>query len=80
MLFEYIVNYCEKLYNAIRRTSGCSHCNHPSGNCSGNCDNCLTQVHWGPKYNEREDYNCEKLIYRYVTEFAERYTNNILKQ
>ena len=78
MLFEYIVNHCEKKYNAIRRTSGCSHCNHPSRICSGNCDNCLIQVHWGPKYNEREDYNCEKLIYRYVTEFAERYTNNIL--
>jgi len=77
MLLEYIINYCEKMYNAIQRTDGCAHCNHPSGTCSGKCDNCLDQVHWGPNYNERADYDCEKLMYRYVTGFAERYTNNI---
>ncbi len=78
MLFEYIVDFCRKNYNSIRRTNECSHCNHPSGRCSGHCDNCLDQVHWGPNDNKRADYDCEKLIYRYVTNFTERYTNNIL--
>lgn len=77
MLFEEVIDYSSQNYLSLENSCGNVNCNHPSGSCSGNCANCLRQVHFGPNPNERIDYDCEKLIYRYVIDFTERYKRNM---
>lgn len=77
MLFEEVIDYSSQNYLSLGNSCGNVNCNHPSGSCSGNCANCLRQVHFGPNPNERIDYDCEKLIYRYVIDFTERYKRNM---
>ena len=77
MLFDEVVDYSSEIYLSFGNRCGNVNCNHPSGNCSGNCANCLRQVHFGPNPSERVDYDCEKLIYKYVIDFTERYKRNM---
>ena len=45
--------------------------------CVQNCDECLNQVHWFPQYGGRCDYNCAKLLLRYVLRYTEKYSAQI---
>ena len=76
MLFEKVTSFCEEMLCVYGESCCNTHCTHPSGNCSGNCDNCLDEVHFSWDDNKRKDYCCEKLICNYVLRFVERYMNN----
>lgn len=78
MLFDEIKKFSLNMFSCYGDNCGLKRCNHPSGECSGSCKNCLDQVHWGPTLNERVDYDCPKLIYSYVNGFLGRYENNML--
>lgn len=78
MLFDEINEFSLNMLSHYGDNCGRRRCNHPSGECSGCCQICLDQVHWGPTRSERVDYDCPKLIYRYVNDFLERYEDNIL--
>lgn len=55
----------------------CENCTHPSGLCSGSCQNCLDEIHWGPTECKRTDYDCKRLLRCYVGNYTERYFWNI---
>ena len=75
--------FSEKLAEACARKvpepPNCgSKCNHPSGTCSGVCDECLREVHYETSGDKRADYDCKNLAYAYVRDFSERYKENML--
>lgn len=76
MLKDTLLQWCEQEYNQ----SPAKHCGYECNNvaaCNHNCDNCLDQVHWYPKYGGRCDYTCPNLLFRYVVKFTERYSQQI---
>lgn len=78
MLFENVVGFCADMLCEYGESCCNIRCTHPSGKCSGNCDNCLKEVHFSWEADKRKDYCCEKLIYNYVSKFARRYMNNAI--
>jgi hypothetical protein len=62
---------------ANNKLNDCHCCSHPSGSCSGSCQICLDEIHWGPTTGKRCDYDCDKLVYQYVLKYIYLYTENI---
>ena len=78
MLIHEIVDYCNAEYRNADTTHLCHDCNHPS-KCSGNCKNCLEQVHYPSKYpNGKKDYDCENMINFYVCDYINKYASEML--
>lgn len=76
MILEEVIGYCEdRLYEYGENCSN-DQCTHPSGHCSGTCEDCLYEVHFSTEINKRRDYCCDKLICNYVVKYAQRYKNN----
>jgi len=73
MLLDYLVEYCDSEYKKVV----CEDCNHPS-ECSGNCSNCLDEIHW-PDNNPfgKEKYDCIKMLNYYVCKYSYKYCSEI---
>ena len=80
MLLDRIVNYCDEKYTAYGDKCGCQEgaCNHPSGECSGSCYNCLRQIHYPSIFHGKLLYDCEKMLNHYVCQYSYMYTSEIL--
>ncbi len=82
MLLDYIVNFCDRMYSDIGTNCGCNSgiCNHPSGNCSGSCYNCLYQIHFPSRFecDIKKQYDCTKMLYHYVCQYSYLYTTEIM--
>lgn len=81
MLLDNIVDFCDREYTAFGTKCGCINgkCNHPSGQCSGNCYNCLYQVHFPYQFkNGKRLYDCQKMLYHYVCQYSYLYTTELL--
>lgn len=79
MLLEDIVSFCDKKYTTFGDKCGCGSCNHPSGNCSGSCYNCLYQIHYpNNRTVQKLEYDCPKMVYHYVCQYSTRYASEIL--
>ena len=76
MLQDTLVQWCQKEYDRAS-VKYCGHDCDNKGNCNHNCDDCLDQVHWYPKYGGRCDYTCPNLLLRYVVRFTEKYSQQI---
>ena len=70
------------MYSSFKENCGCDngHCNHPSGECSGSCYNCLYQIHFPERApeNSKTEYDCVKMLYHYVCQYSHLYTREIL--
>lgn len=70
------MEWCQQEYDqSSAEHCGC-YCDNRE-NCKQNCDDCLDQVHWYPKYGGRSDYTCPNLLLRYVVRFSEKYSQQI---
>jgi len=81
MLIDEIVSYCDKQYSNYNGKCGCEICNNPSGECSGDCHNCLYQIHFPDRFLGKvikQKYDCQKMMYFYVCEYSYRYASQIL--
>lgn len=82
MLIDHIVDYSDKLYSSFGAKCGCESeiCNHPSGECSGSCYNCLYQVHFPSRFDGKTKklYDCPKMLYHYVCQYSYLYTTEIM--
>lgn len=82
MLLEYLVDFCDKQYSYFGNGCGCNlgNCNHPSGNCSGSCYDCLYQVHFPSRISTipKKQYDCTKMLYHYVCQYSYLYTTEVL--
>ena len=78
MLIDEIVNFSSKSFQGnITGNTSCSNCTHPSL-CPGNCNGCLTQVHWYTANSTgRQDYNCKNMILYYCCSFLFQYASEI---
>jgi len=78
MLIDEIVNYCDEQYQTNKLPFGnCNNCHHPSGKCSGECDTCLSQIHWPQNNGKNRDYDCPNMINYYVCSFSYQYVSEI---
>lgn len=82
MLIDYIIDFSDKKFSEFGSSCGCEsgECNHPSGECSGSCYNCLYQVHFPNRFEGqiKKLYDCQKMIYHYVCQYSYLYTTEIL--
>lgn len=80
MLVDDIVDFCDKKYTTFGRKCGCGQCNHPSGECSGSCYNCLYQIHFPERFSGdiKKLYDCPKMLYHYVCQYSYLYTTELL--
>ena len=76
MLKDVLLEWCENQYDPDLSGHCGVHCSNQK-NCTGNCDDCLDQVHWYPSSNGRADYTCQNLMYAYVLRFTEKYSQQI---
>ena len=76
MLQDTLVQWCQEEYDRSSAEYCGRDCDN-KGNCNHNCDDCLDQVHWYPKYGGRCDYTCPNLLLRYVVRFTEKYSQQI---
>ena len=73
-----LIDHITSKYQVSSDLNGnCDNCTHPTSVCSGCCQKCLDEIHWGPKPNERTLYNCRRLVHCYVSCFVQRYFENI---
>lgn len=78
MLIHEIVNYCNNEYNNANLEYKCRDCNHPA-ECSGNCKNCLEQVHYPNRYPYgKHDYDCQNMLNFYVCDYINKYASEML--
>lgn len=83
MLIDTLVDFCDKKYITLSGKCGNKKCSHPSGKCSGNCYNCLHQIHDNfydsrrRKSSEKLMYDCPKMLYHYVCQFSYLYASEI---
>lgn len=81
MLLDYLVNFCDKQYSMFGESCGCNFgiCNHPSGNCSGSCYDCLYQVHFPNRFltETKKQYDCSKMLFHYVCQYSYLYASEI---
>lgn len=78
MLIDRIVDFCDNQYSNQDTYHICKTCKHPS-QCSGNCKNCLEEIHYPNKYpNGKKDYDCSNLINFYVCDYSFKYASEIL--
>ena len=80
MLVDDIVDFCDKKYTTFGRKCGCGQCNHPSGECSGSCYNCLYQIHFPERFSGdiKKLYDCPKMLYHYFCQYSYLYTTELL--
>ncbi len=78
MLIHEIVDYCDREYNNANPQCQCKDCNHPF-ECSGNCKNCLEQVHYPYRYPDgKHDYDCQNMLNFYVCDYINKYASEML--
>jgi hypothetical protein len=78
MLINEIVEYCNNKYRNADTTNVCKNCKHPT-NCSGNCKNCLEQIHYPSRFPQgKKDYDCDNLINFYVCDYTNKYASEML--
>lgn len=82
MLLENTVQFCDRMYSSYRDHCGCDGgiCNRPSGICSGNCYNCLYEIHYPSRATQgaKKDYDCVKMLYHYVCQYSYLYSKELL--
>lgn len=82
MLLDDVVRFCDEKYSSYWKNCGCENgvCNHPSGECSGSCYNCLYHIHYPDRApaNAKTLYDCPKMIYHYVCQYSYLYTTELL--
>lgn len=76
MLYDVITDYCHRCCEGEIADEVCVDCNHPSSECSGSCNTCLDEVHYGG-CGKRKDYECGRLLLHYTLRFSSRYKQNI---
>lgn len=81
MLIDELVNFSDQKYTAYGCNCGNDKCNHPSGNCTGECYDCLYQIHFPERFSEpkKKIYDCEKMLHHYVCQNSHTYASEILK-
>lgn len=78
MLIHEIVEFCNNQFRNSDTDHICQDCTHPT-KCSGNCKNCLEQIHYPTRYpNGKKDYDCENLINFYVCDYTNKYASEML--
>lgn len=79
MLLDYLVRYCDMRYSTYGRKCGCGTCNHPAGSCSGNCYNCLYEIHFPARASapHKTLYDCPKMLYHYVCQYSYLYATEL---
>ena len=81
MLIDELLKFCDTQYDNYGTLCGCDICNHPSGKCSGECWNCLYQIHFPGRFDVqsvKKTYDCPKMIYHYVCQYTYIYSSEIL--
>ncbi|WP_303839189.1 hypothetical protein [Selenomonas ruminantium] len=82
MLIDELVENCDKKYLSYGSSCGCESgvCNHPNGECSGSCYDCLYQIHFPSRIegNKKMIYDCTKMLYHYVCQYSYLYTTEML--
>lgn len=82
MLIDHLVSFCDTMYSSLGSNCGCEggHCNHPSGECSGSCYNCLYHIHYPDRAPEpaKKEYDCVKMLFHYVCQYSYLYTTELL--
>lgn len=81
MLIDELIVMCDKKYTECGDACGCAKCNHPSDKCSGNCRNCLYQIHYPDRFAGqivKKVYDCPKMLYHYVCQYSYIYSSEIL--
>ena len=80
MLIDEIVNYADTEYSAFGDRCGNGVCNHPSGQCSGSCYNCLYHIHYpgNAPLNSKTLYDCPKMLLHYVCQYSYLYAKEII--
>lgn len=81
MLIDELLEFCNTQYDNYGALCGCKKCNHPSGECSGECRNCLYQIHYPGRFNGqliKKTYDCPKMMYQYVCQYTYIYSSEIL--
>ncbi len=76
MLYDVITGYCQRRCADENPGEVCADCNHPSNKCSGSCNTCLDEVHYGG-CDKRKDYECGRLLLHYTMKYSSRYMGNI---
>ncbi len=81
MLIDKLITLCDEKYAEYGYTCGCIKCNHPSGQCSRNCRDCLYQIHFPGRFTNqtiKNVYDCPKMLYHYVCQYSYIYSSEIL--
>lgn len=80
MLIDEIVRYADTEYSAFGNHCGNGVCNHPSGQCSGSCYNCLYHIHYpgNAPQNSKTLYDCPKMLFHYVCQYSYLYAEEII--
>ena len=79
MLINELVAFCDEQYRGYSGRCGNGHCSHPTGYCSGNCYNCLYEIHYpGRNPDGKREYDCPKMLYHYVCQYSYLYATEIL--
>ena len=77
-LFDTVVIYCHQQY-LLSRCEGCDHYSGCPGIPCGNCKQCMEEVHYPDRYMYgRKDYECERMVYFYVCDYASKYASEML--
>lgn len=77
MLKASLLTWCQYEFDHSPAGQCGQNCNNADA-CAHNCDECLKQVHWFPRYGGRSDYGCENLLLRYVLRYADKYSSQIV--
>lgn len=77
MLKAALLEWCQYEFNHSNAGQCGQNCNNADA-CVHNCDECLNQVHWYPQYGGRCDYNCAKLLLKYVLRYTDKYSSQII--
>lgn len=76
MKIDRIVEYCDENIKEYTSEGACDNCNHCI-ECPGDCGKCLDQVHLSRNIGERQDYDCQYLVYYYVCRYMYAYASEI---
>lgn len=77
MLKASLLKWCQYEFDHSNAGKCGKNCNNVDA-CIHDCDECLRQVHWFPKYGGRSDYDCEKLLLKYVLRYTDKYSSQII--
>lgn len=80
MLVNELVAFSDRTYSAYGNDCGNRICTHPSGKCSGNCYDCLYEIHYpSMRACQKSDYDCPKMALHYVCQYSYLYTSELLR-